>query len=217
MVEEEEYEKCLGDWPKLISYNKSIKIIEQMEKNICKLMLEKNAQGTGFFCKIPFPTKENMLPVFITNNHLINKDMLNTENYEIKLWIEEKKNTIKLNLDNRMKYTNVDYDTTIIELKSDDGINNYLELDDDIINNILENEDITWKYDKKQIYIIQYPEGELSVSYGVIEGVPEDKKWSFLHKCDTKCGSSGSPVLNNDGKVIGIHQKKAYHYNHGSF
>ena len=108
-----------------------------MEKNICKLMLEKNAQGTGFFCKIPFPTKENMLPVFITNNHLINKDMLNTENYEIKLWIEEKKNTIKLNLDNRMKYTNVDYDTTIIELKSDDGINNYLELDDDIINNIL--------------------------------------------------------------------------------
>ena len=80
MVEEEEYEKCLGDWPKLISYNKSIKIIEQMEKNICKLMLEKNAQGTGFFCKIPFPTKENMLPVFITNNHLINKDMLNTKN-----------------------------------------------------------------------------------------------------------------------------------------
>ena len=170
--EEEEYEKYLGDWPKLISYNKSIKIIEQMEKNICMLMLEKNAQGTGFFCKIPFPTKENMLPVFITNNHLINKDMLNTENYEIELSIAEKKNTIKLNLDNRMKYTNVDYDTTIIELKSDDGINNYLELDDDIINNILENEDITWKYDKKQIYIIQYPEGELSVSYGVIGGVP---------------------------------------------
>ena len=218
MIEEEEYEKCLGDYPKIISYNKSIKIIEQMEKNICKLMLEKNAQGTGFFCKIPFPTKENMLPVFITNNHLINKDMLNTENYEIKLWIEEKKNTIKLNLDNRMKYTNVDYDTTIIELKSDDGINNYLELDDDIINNILENEDITWKdNNNKQIYIIQYPEGELSVSYGVIKNVSEDKKWSFLHKCDTKWGSSGSPVLNNDGKVIGIHQKKAYHYNHGSF
>ena len=80
MMEEEEYEKYLGDYPKIISYNASIKIIEQMEKNICKLKLEKNGQGTGFFCKIPFPTKENMLPVFITNNHLINKDMLNTKN-----------------------------------------------------------------------------------------------------------------------------------------
>ena len=180
MIEEEEYEKCLGDYPKIISYNASIKIIEQMEKNICKLNLEKNGQGTGFFCKIPFPTKENMLPVFITNNHLINKDMLNTKNSKIELWIEEKKNKIILNLDNRIKYTNVDYDTTIIELKEKDGINNYLELDDGIIYSILENEDRTCKYIDKQIYIIQYPEGELSVSYGVIKNAPEDKKWSFL-------------------------------------
>ena len=45
----------------------------------------------------------------------------------------------EIKLDNRMKYTNKDYDITIIEIKEEDKINNYLELDEIIINDIINN------------------------------------------------------------------------------
>ena len=106
-----------------------------MEKNICKIKIG-NKQGTGFFCKIPIPNKNEMLPVFITNNHIINEKILYDENPEIE--IEIKFDGIKkLNLKDRYKYTNKEYDITIIEMNEEDNINNYLELDDIIINNII--------------------------------------------------------------------------------
>ena len=71
-----------------------------------------------------------------------------------------------------------------------DNINNYLELDDNIINE-LNNE-----YIDKTIYIIQYPEGELSVSYGILDIIYKDRKYNFIHKCSTRLGSSRSPILN---------------------
>ena len=49
-------EKILTEYPNVISYECTKKIIEQMEKNICKIKIG-NEQGTGFFCKIPFPDK----------------------------------------------------------------------------------------------------------------------------------------------------------------
>ena len=38
-----------------------------------------------------------------------------------------------IELDERIKYRNKEYDITIIELKEKDGINNYLEIDENII------------------------------------------------------------------------------------
>ena len=49
--------------------------MEQMKKCICKIKLD-NKQGTGFFCKMPFPDMNNRLSVFITNNHIINEKEL---------------------------------------------------------------------------------------------------------------------------------------------
>jgi len=42
-----------------------------------------------------------------------------------------------------------------------------LELDNIIINDILNNKNQNKEYEDKTIYIIQYPKGELSVSYGM--------------------------------------------------
>ena len=61
----------LRGYPNIVPYEGSKKIIEQMEKAICQIKIE-NMQTTGFFCRIPFPDKSNMLPVLITNNHVIN-------------------------------------------------------------------------------------------------------------------------------------------------
>lgn len=42
---------------------------EQSKKCICKLFLKSGGLGTGFFCKIPFPTTLNLLPTLIATNY----------------------------------------------------------------------------------------------------------------------------------------------------
>ena len=205
-MSDEEKEDYMVGCPNLISFDCTEKIINQMKKNICKIKIGEN-QGTGFFCKIPFPDRDNSLKVLITNNHIINEEILYKNNQKISIYIKEEKKLKYLNLDNRIKYTNKkeEYDITIIELKDEDEINNFLELDDKIINDIIKNENENNDYIDKTFYIIQYPEGELSVSYGIMSAIYEKQKYKFIHKCSTKKGSSGSPILNLKNKIIGIH------------
>ena len=196
-------ERILIGCPTIIYYECTKKIMEQMEKNICKIKIG-DKQGTGFFCKIPFPDENNMLPVLITNNHIINDKLLNGENPTIPISSILFENKI-LNLKDRITYTNEEYDTTIIEIKETDKIENYLEFDDYILDDIINSENNNDIYIEKTLYIIQYPEGHLSVSYGILETINNDKKYYFYHKCSTKSGSSGSPILNLNNKIIGIH------------
>ena len=57
---EEQKESVLNNYPNIISYDCSKKIIEQMERNICKINIGEE-QGTGFFCKIPFPSQDKII------------------------------------------------------------------------------------------------------------------------------------------------------------
>ena len=50
-----------------------------------------------------------MLPVFITNNHVINDKILKKDDEKISIFIEAQ-NSKKIGLKNRMKYTNEEYD-----------------------------------------------------------------------------------------------------------
>ena len=206
-------------YPNIISYECTKKIKEQMEKNICKINI--GLQGTGFFCKISFPDINNMLPVFITNNHVINDKLLYKKDQKINIDIFDESGIKEISLNNRMKYTNEEYDITIIEIKEKDGIKNFLELDEIIINDIINNDNKNKTYVKETVYIIQYPENKLSVSYGILDNIQSDKIYNFQHKCGTKGGSSGSPVLNLNNKIIGIHKEGNYNnsklYNKGLF
>ena len=202
-------ESLVTGYPSLITYECSKKIVEQMENNICKVKVNQE-QGTGLFCRIPFPDMNHLLPVLITNNHIIDKNILYKENTNISFKIKSDNIIKNICLDNRMKYTNEKYDITIIELKEKDEIKNYLELDDVIIKNILNNQNYNIEYLDETIYIIQYPKGKLSVSYGILYGIYEDNKYNFNHKCNTEPGSSGSPILNMNNKLIGIHKEGLY-------
>ena len=95
----------IRSYPNIVPYESSKKIIDQMEKTICKIRSE-DQQGTGFFCKIPFPDKNKFLPVLITVNHVINEELLYKNNMEILLEIKGDENIKVLNLNNRIKYTN---------------------------------------------------------------------------------------------------------------
>ena len=210
-------ESILTGYPNIIPLECAKKITEQMEKNICKIKIG-NEQGTGFFCLIPFPDNKNMLPVFITNNHIINKEFLYKKDNIISIDIEEEENTREINLNERMKYTNEEIDITIIEIKKGDNIKNYLELDEKILDDIINNVNKNNKYKEETIYIIQYPKGKLSVSLGIIDNIYEDKKYNFIHKCSTEGGSSGSPILSLNNKVLGIHKEGVYNnFNKGAF
>jgi len=179
-MEEEEFQSLIVGYPDIISYENTQTIMEQMERNICKINIGKNrGRGTGFFCEIPFPDENNMLPVFITNNHVINEKLLYEENSTIEVEIKEF-GVKTINLNNRMKYTNKDYDITIIEVKDTDVLGNNLELDDNIINNVIKNENKNEKYINKTLYIIQYPGGNLSVSYGTLENIDQIKNILFI-------------------------------------
>ena len=82
-------EQLINNKPSIIPYENIEEILNQMNKNICMIKTENGKQGTGFFCKIPFPNKENLLPVLMTNNHIINQDLLLGKNKIITLLIKK--------------------------------------------------------------------------------------------------------------------------------
>ena len=183
-----------------VSLEGTKKILFQMENCICKIYSNNGLTGTGFFCKIKF--QNNLLPVLITNNHVLNeKDIEN--NKIIKLTINNKVKKIKID-NTRKKYTNSKLDITFIEIKlNKDEIyeNNFMEIDENDLKK--EKEIIELEYKRKSIYILHYPKGELNISYGIINDIIDEK---INHYCNTEEGSSGSPILSlKSFKIIGIH------------
>jgi len=103
----------------------------------------------------------------MTNYHVLNEKYFK-ENKEINILLNDDNEVkiIDLNI-KRIIYYNKEYDTTIIELKEEDNIKEYLELDDNIFK---DNENFI--YEGKSIYIIQYPNGEEAcVSYGLLNKI----------------------------------------------
>ena len=77
-----------------------------MKESICKIIRKDYIEGTGFFCKIPFPDKDHMLEELITINHLIKEDMNKKKNYELINYINKKKKILNNNFNEIKKYNN---------------------------------------------------------------------------------------------------------------
>ena len=202
-------EKYLEDYPIPITAESTEIILNQMKKCICKIYMDNGSKGTGFFCKVPFPDKDHLVPFLITNNHIIDESYLKKDK-RIDFTINNDRITKKIIIGNRRVYTSVLYDTTIIEIfENNDDIKDFLELDLDINEEFINN-----KYINKSIYTLQYPNNEkVSVSYGIIKAIDLLNNHNITHLCSTDKGSSGSPILNMlTNKIIAIH--KGAHNNH---
>ena len=170
----------------LINISSTKKILNQMMNCICKIKL-KGANGTGFFCTVQLNENKN-INCLMTNYHVLNEEYFK-ENKEIELLLNDDSEAIKIDLNiDRIIYYNKEYDITIIEIKEEDKIKEYLELDDNIFKN---NEKIF--YEENSIYILQYPKGKdasiesvACVSYGLINQID---KYDIKHTCSTDNGS----------------------------
>ena len=151
----------------------------------------------------------------ITNNHIINKEILNNDKI-IKLLLNDSKENKTLEIKDRKIYTSKKYDTTIIEINSEkDKIKNFLEIDQEIFDKNI-------NMFNKSIYILQYhrniDEQKAAVSYGILKNIED--KYNIIHYCYTDQSSSGSPILNISNKrIIGIHscivKNNEQYYNRG--
>ena len=178
-----------------ITIEETQKILEQMTNCICKVK-SKGIYGTGFFCRIRF--LDNTFIKVLTTSYQILDEHYFKENNEINLIINYQARIINLNKKRKI-YSNKDFDLTLIEIKESDKINDYFELDE----NILSQENPKLFYENKTIYIIQYLNMEkASVSYGIFNDLIDSE---IKHTCSTKPGSNCSPILNSmNNKIIGI-------------
>lgn len=200
-----------------ISIEQTEKIVVQMKNSVCKIY-KGGFKGTGFFCKIPFLNSKNYLYTLITNNHVLDEGDIKL-NSIISFSIGDNKliKTIKIS-SNRKNYTNKKFDITIIEIEpeKDDILKDFfLEIDENVHQ---DEESLRNYYEKQSIYLLGYPEGsKIKVSYGIMDQLNEDR---INHLCNTKKGSSGSPILLLDNfKIIGIHfgYPNKFNFNYGTF
>ena len=197
-MEEIKLEKYIKSSPIPIFVEGIETILFQMKSCICKIY-KKNITGTGFFCKIPFQNK--LLPVLITNNHVLSKDLLESEKY-IKITINDENKNISLK--QRKIWNNEKMDFTCIEIKEkEDNIHNFLYIDDDVFDKNYSND----YYLGKNIlfYGININDNkQVGLSDGIIK---KNEDYFFIHNCNAFPGCSGGCIVNKfNNCVIGIHR-----------
>ena len=177
---------------------------EIVNKNI-KLCIGKIMFGSAFgSCCFVF-IKEKNLKLILTNNHVITKHSLEP-NGKIEIFVEGTRKVIDLNK-KRFIYSSEKLDFTVIQILESDYLDNYLEVDDYIF---------VYNYKKEIIYCLQYPYGEeLKIDTGELIGI---KNGIIKHSISTNEGSSGSPLILTNHRIIGIHRGASNkNYNVGIF
>ena len=188
--------------PHAISKAEMMKIIDQMNRSICKINYQ-NSSGTGFFCKIQVSEEnqnENYFLGLITCNHVLDKTI---KGKTIKLIINEITYPLIIK-EERQIFSDKMKDITIIPIKEGELPNlNFLFLDENIFDKNPENI-------YKDIYILHFEFGkEEKYSTGVIEDFDKTliNNTKIFYSCSTQPGSSGGPIINlKNYKVIGLHK-----------
>ena len=160
------------DWLKPVSLNSMEEIIKQMKNCVCEIHKGQN-KGSGFFTKILY--KNELLYLLITNEHVLGNDYFK-KSKNITLSINNNKVVKHIKIDsNRKIYINENLDITIIEIKQkEDKIYDFLELDDNILNNENIN-DYNNLYEGKSIYVLNYKDDEIYSSFGLLNNIVDHK------------------------------------------
>ena len=187
-------EKGMINGKAIVNYlNKAIKAV-------CEIKLP-NGFGSGFFCKIPLLENNNVLfPVLITNNHVLTRELLNYKDF-IKITLDTETKDISLN--QRKIWTDEKIDFTCIEIKEEDKIHTFFNLDDNVLDINHSNKDHLNQ--NVIIFGINKNDNQIGFSNGIIKKNVED--YAFFYTCNTYPGCSGGCIVNQfNNNVIGIHK-----------
>ena len=216
--------------------SEEIKNIEIAKNSICNIYDNDNdndniKKGTGFFCQIPDPQNENktMIALF-TCNHVIPIDNDNFNNIKTisfqlnnrekeslclkdgrRIWVDKAKNISYGNLD----YTCIEIFPTISNflncLKKNKEELKIFKIEKEALNG--QDPQKLEKKEKKEI--INYIFREKNNNYTTLTSLNSkikflDEKTNkyFYYDLDTKEGDSGSPIIEKNGNIIGIHTGK---------
>ena len=121
-----------------------------MKNSICQIKLDNGKKGSGFFCRIQITNKNDLISVLIANNSLLDSKSI-IPGKKIKIITNNKKSKIILIDDSRETYTSEKDDITIIELRNNDklNINSFLDIDDDVYNNNIDEMNLLYLLDCK--------------------------------------------------------------------
>ena len=179
-------------------------------KSVCKIQTNTGI-GTGFLIKLYKDNKDFFC--LTTCEHVVTKEKVKAKEAII-IYYDGQNERREIELNSKDRYireyhSKKDLDIIIIEILKRDNIDKkyfllpYIGSYDELIN--------------KKIYIVQFPEGQLSYSGGELLKID---KYEITYNVSTSSGSSGSPIfLENTTKVIGIHKStnKLDNENFGDF
>ena len=205
---DENFDKTINTDKELskIMINAEITMNQQANECICKITNNKDKNGNGFLCQIPFPDQFNLLPVLISSSNFLKIEEI--RNTTLKITINNGKITKDIYINNfRKLYSNPEYGTIIIEIIPEiDGFNSFLELDEDSFY-----QDDLSDLKEKDIYIVtEFDEDEVKFSRGKITEIEE---FNFSHSCVNSENENnfGSPIINMENfGVIGIIKEKKF-------
>jgi len=217
--------------PKMISKIENKEIIRECHiKGICPIIPEeiseilkksialiefndKKKTSTGFFMKINI--KGEKINFILTCNHFITQEDIDSKQ-QINIYFgksgNEEKTIITLDDKNRLIKTYDDLDVTLIQILREDNIKEKGFLYPD-----LNYKNVGFSiYKDSQVFTAGYSNIEFykegrHISSGIITKI--NHQFNFEHNCDTRKGSSGSPIINMFKLVIGINledDKKNY-------
>jgi V8-like Glu-specific endopeptidase len=187
-------ERILGSTNHIVKINWLFKGIEK-SRSVCQVIRSDGVKGTGFVLKNGY---------LMTNDHVIpNRDRAATSkivfDFEEDIYGNMRKTSeFRLDPDDAVFSPVTELDYAYIKIKDNmaNPLSNwgFLELDtftDPQVGN--------------PVNIIQHPLGQtkqIALTANKILGISDPK---LLYETDTERGSSGSPVFNNDWKVIALH------------
>ena len=189
----------VSDEKGMINGNAMINFLQKAIKAVCEICISTNKFGSGFFCKIPYTQNNNLLlPVLITNNHVLSKNELESD---LKIIINGETKIISLK--GRKKWTDETIDFTCIEIKEEeDNIHTFFNLDDNVLDKNYSND--CYLNHHVIIFAINKNDKQVGFSNGVIK---QNEKSFFAYTCNTFPGCSGGCIVNqNNNNIIGIHR-----------
>ena len=187
----------------MINGNAMFYYLGKAKKAICEINLSQNGFGSGFFCKIPYTENNNLfIPVLITCNHVLSRDLIKKNDFKIIIDGETK----ILSLNKRKIWIDEKLDFTCIEIKEkEDKINTFYSLDDDVFNINSFNE--CFLKQKVYIFAINNFENGRQLAFSNGEIISNIYEGLFAYTCNTYPGCSGGCIVNQyNNSIIGIHK-----------